>query len=117
QFLHLRPLDRLLQNHFSHAKIARAVCAGSLLANKAHWRLEDAILAFRTFADRFLTGEIHFHDSTLAIAFVLSEIKFDFVFRSQPQHCGERTSFLAAKTLQRPDLLLTDEGFHLMAFE
>ena len=100
----------LLQNDFPGAERAGLVRAGRLLAKVTHPRVEHPRAALRTFAQRFLAGEIHRRGRlAIFVSLVVAEIELNLELRRQFQHRGERFAHLAPETLQRPDLPFGDE--------
>ena len=66
----------------------------------------SARAALRTFAERFLAGEIHRRGSFAVLALLfLAKIKFHFEFGRQFDDGSKWKSLLATKALQRADFV------------
>ena len=71
----------------------------------------------RAFAQRLHPGEAHLGLPPFAVFLVRPKIKLDHIFGIQAQHCGKWFSHLAAKAVQRTDLLFANELFHFRILE
>ena len=76
QLRHLRAIDGSLQDHPAGTEVARATFAHGSLAYVRIGRLEHAIAAFRTRAERYLTREV---DVGVIVVEARAEVELDLI--------------------------------------
>src|SRR5205823_1102416 len=99
QFLRLFFRNRTLQNRFTYAECTFPRGSGGTLANVGVFQVVNlALLTNRTQSDGFMPGGVYLLRRAISVR---TEIKFRF-FVFAEFHCSfERTSHLAAESLQR----------------
>src|SRR6185369_15716014 len=107
QLLHLRGLDRPLEDHAPRAEIARLLRADGFLADIRIAELEHARAALRTGAERRLSGEV----GHLAVfeRIRIAEVEDNLVRVVQPELRRKGPAQLAAESFERADLAVLDE--------
>ena len=113
QLLHLRRLDRPLQDHAPRAEIAGLVRPHGLLAHVGLRRLEYVRAALGTRPQRRLAREVRRRRVVVGVA----EIERDFVGIGQFERCGKRTTQLAAESFQRTDRAIAQQRIGFGEFQ